>query len=151
MTILPSKVWKMHLQIVVVDRCGLPHLGWLNTWLQPGRLPLPGLLLRPDQRVRGPGVVQTGTGGSWRQSDSPHSPHRHVPPFPHTTHFLFPLDTHCFRPMKQVFVKVFDGHMNSYKSDIGRFMEEFCEVYNKELTENNLRNGFADLRPWSPA
>ena len=35
---------------------------------------------------------------------------------PHTTHFLCPLDTHCFRPMKQVFVKVFDGHMNSYNS-----------------------------------
>ena len=70
---------------------------------------------------------------------------------PHTTHFLCPLDTHCFRPMKQVFVKVFDGHMNSYKSDMDRFVKEFGEVYNKGLTENNLRNGFADLGLWPPA
>ena len=67
------------------------------------------------------------------------------------THFLCPLDTHCFRPMKQVFVKVFDGHMNSYKSDMDRFVKEFGEVYNKGLTENNLRNGFADLGLWPPA
>ena len=38
MTILLSKIWKMHPSIVLVDGCGLPHLGWLNTWFQLERL-----------------------------------------------------------------------------------------------------------------
>ena len=49
--------------------------------------------------------------------------------------------------MKQVFVKVLDG----YKSDMDQFVKEFGEVYNKGLTENNLRNGFADPGLWPPA
>ena len=67
---------------------------------------------------------------------------------PHSTHFLCALDTHCFRPMKKAFVKAFDGHLNSYRADMERFVQEFEKVYNKGVTEPNLGNGFADLGLW---
>ena len=67
---------------------------------------------------------------------------------PHSTNFLCALDTHCFRPMKKAFVKAFDGHLNSYLADMERFVQEFGNVYNKGVTEQNLVSGFADLGLW---
>ena len=54
MTYLVSRIWMMNQYIVVVDRWGLPHLGWLNTWWKPRRLSLPGLVLWPAQGISGP-------------------------------------------------------------------------------------------------
>ena len=50
--------------------------------------------------------------------------------------------------MKEAFVKAFDGHLNSYRADMERFVQEFGDVYNKGVTERKLVNGFADLGLW---
>ena len=67
---------------------------------------------------------------------------------PHSTDFLCPLDTHCFKPMKKAFVKASDGHLNWYRADMERFVHEFGDMYNKGVTKPNLVNGFADLGLW---